>query len=266
MKQEKRRSGVTPRFVITMLVYAALGGASGILAARLGDNFPEIATQLNGALASLGLWWFLPGFVLLAVGSAYYFRGKALLPQAAEDDSAFREADRRLCLVLIFSNAGTVWMFAAIGIGIQAQWANQQAMWLGSQVLRIGSITEILLLVLFLVIQMVWIFALQAAAINATKIIHPEKRGSIFDTKFQTDWYRSCDEAEQQQIGQCSYFTFRLMNGIFPIIMLLLFFLAAFNLAQPGWVLLVGGLWMAQLVSYQGMAYHLDHGKKRGSP
>ena len=31
------------------------------------------------------------------------------------------------------------------------------------------------------------------------------------------------------------------------------------------WIcLLVGGLWMIQQMSYQCMAYHLDHGKKKG--
>ncbi len=263
MKQEKRKSGITLRFVITMVVCAALGGAGGVLAARLGDNFPEMAAQINRVLASAGLWWFLPGFILLTVGSVYYLRGKALLPQAEEDDSSFREADRRLCLALILSNAGMVWVFVAIGISIQALWANQQAMWLGGQLLQVGSLAEAVLLVVFLVAQLVWIMALQALTIGATKVIHPEKRGSVFDTKFQKDWYQSCDEAERQQIGQCSYFTFRLMNVLFPAAMVILLLLATINQAQPGWILLVGGLWMAQLVGYQGMAYHLDHGKKR---
>ena len=70
-------------------------------------------------------------------------------------------------------------------------------------------------------------------------------------------------EAEQQQIGQCSYFSFRVMSTLFPIVMLVLFLLANNGMAQSGWVLLVGGLWMVQLMSYQCMAYILDHGKKK---
>ncbi len=266
MKKETGKSGVTLRFVVMMVLCAALGGAGGALVASLGHRLPELAGELNQALASLGLWWFLPGFAVLAAGTVYYLRGKALLPQAEADDAAFQEADRRLCLALILSNAGMVWVFVAIGISIQALWANQQAMWLGSQLLQVGSLAEAVLLVVLLVAQLVWIMALQALTIGATKAIHPEKRGSVFDTKFQRDWYQSCDEAERQQIGQCSYFTFRLMNVLFPAAMVILILLATINLAQPGWVLLVGGLWMAQLVGYQGMAYHLDHGKKRKRP
>lgn len=51
------------------------------------------------------------------------------------------------------------------------------------------------------------------------------------------------------------------MSILFPLAMLLLILLAVGGVAQPGWILLVGGLWMAQQVSYQCMAYRLDHGK-----
>lgn len=69
--------------------------------------------------------------------------------------------------------------------------------------------------------------------VKATKTIHPEKRDNVFDTKFQKDWFQSCDEAEQQKIGQCSYFCFRLMSGIFPVVMLLLFFYRALAWHSP---------------------------------
>ena len=71
-------------------------------------------------------------------------------------------------------------------------------------------------------------------------------------------------EAERHRIGQCSIFSFRVMSGAFLLAMLALVFLAASGMAQPGWILLVGGLWMLQQMSYQCMAYHLDHGKKKG--
>ena len=40
--------------------------------------------------------------------------------------------------------------------------------------------------------------------------------------------------------------------------------LANNGMVPSGWILLVGGLWMAQLMTYQCMAYHLDHGRKKG--
>ena len=54
------------------------------------------------------------------------------------------------------------------------------------------------------------------------------------------------------------------MSTLFPIVMLVLFILANNGMVPSGIILLVGGLWMAQLMTYQCMAYHLDHGKKKG--
>lgn len=246
MKKERSNKVIYARFAIIILVCAALGGVVGYFTAMGGKTLLETAGDLNMALASLGLWWFVPGYVLLAAGTIYYLRGKALLPRAEADDDAFEEADRRLCLALALSGASMVWMFIALGISGQLQ-----------------AVVQGLALVGLLVVQLVWITVVQALVVKASKVIHPEKKGNVFDTKFQKDWFRSCDEAEQQQIGQCSYFSFRVMSTLFPIVMLVLFLLANNGMASSGWVLLVGGLWMVQQMSYQFMAYRLDHGKKK---
>ncbi len=52
------------------------------------------------------------------------------------------------------------------------------------------------------------IFA-QQKAVDLTRRMNPEKRGSVYDLKFQKKWVDSCDEAERRQIGQASYKAFR---------------------------------------------------------
>ncbi len=39
---------------------------------------------------------------------------------------------------------------------------------------------------------------------DATKQMNPEKRGSVYDTKFHKKWMESYDEAERAIIGQCA--------------------------------------------------------------
>ena len=259
MKTKSSGKSVYVRFAVSMLIWAAVGAVAGFLIVMAGDNLSETSANVNHALASFGLWWFVPGYLLLLVSTVYYFRGKGLLPQAKTEDTAFREADRRLCQAMAFSVAAMVWLFIALGIGIQQEWTDGQ----GSHVSQAGGWTEALLLLVSLVVQLVWITVMQVVTVKATKVICPEKRGNVLDTKFQKDWYQSCDEAERQQIGQCSYFSFQVMSVIFPLVMLALVLLAGSGMAQPTWILLVGGLWMAQQMSYQGMAYYLDHGKQR---
>lgn len=265
MKQERTKKAIYLRFIGIMVLCGAIGAVAGYLTVMAGQDLLETAQSWNQALAALGLWWFVPGYLLLVAGTACYIAGRALLPQAKEEDAAFRESDRRLCLALILSGASMVWLFIALGISIQASWVEGHAMWLGNHVLRVGGKTEALLLLAFLVVQLVWITALQAVIIRATKTIHPEKRGNVFDTRFQRDWFESCDEAEQQQIGQCSYLSFRVMGMVFPVVMIVLVLLAGNGMVPPAWILLVGGLWMVQQMSYQAMAYYLDHGKGKAA-
>lgn len=244
--KERKPGIVYARFAGTFVLCALLGAVAGFCIALAGEAFLQLGAEMNKALARLGLWWFAPGYGLLALATIYYLRGRALLPQTQAEDDAFREADRRLCLSLLLSGAAMVWMFIAAGIATQAP-GNQG-----------NGIVPLLLL------QLVWIIVAQALTIQAVKVIYPEKRGNVFDSRFQKDWFQSCDEAERHQIGQCSIFSFRVMSGAFLLAMLALFFLASSGMAQPGWILLVGGLWMIQQMSYQCMAYHLDHGKKKG--
>ena len=101
-----------------------------------------------------------------------------------------------------------------------------------------------------LVAAMVWAVALQARIVSATKAICPEKRGNVFDTRFQKDWYNSCDEAERQQIGQCSYHAFRTTANALAAATGVLCLLAMFGAATPFSVLVVGALWLVQQLSY----------------
>lgn len=249
MKQERKKSTMYIRFAVITLVCAALGAVGGWLVGDAGSDLFTATSHINQIIAAPGLWWFAPGYLLAASNMVYFICANALLPQTETDDAVFEEADRRLCLALILSGAAMVLLFIALGVSGHAMIVGPAA----------------ILLMVHTVVQLIWIIVLQAVTIKATKTIHPEKRGNVFDTKFQKDWFQSCDEAEQQKIGQCSYFCFRLMSGIFPVVMMLLFFLSSAGMAQPVWILLFGLLWMVQQLGYQCMAYHLDHDKKKGA-
>ena len=54
---------------------------------------------------------------------------------------------------------------------------------------------------------------LQQKLVDLTKRLYPEKRGSVYDTKFQKKWYQSCDEAERLIIGQCAFQAYRAMTA-----------------------------------------------------
>ena len=105
----------------------------------------------------------------------------------------------------------------------------------------------------------VWLTVLQAVVIRATKRIYPEKRGNVFDTKFQRDWYQSCDEAEQYRIGQYSYTTFRVMNIVFLAVMLGISLLSLCGSISPVYIFLVGLLWLIHQLCHTCSAYRTEH-------
>lgn len=53
---------------------------------------------------------------------------------------------------------------------------------------------------------------IQQKAVNLTKEINPEKKGSIYDMKFQDKWLANCDEAERFAVYKCSFQTFKTMQ------------------------------------------------------
>lgn len=165
--------------------------------------------------------------------------GKKQLPNI-ENDDVFEQTGRMLDLSVVFSGIASAYIITAMALSY----------------FKAAAIS-----VPLLIVEIAWTAVIQAKAVNAVKLLYPEKRGSVWDTRFQKDWYGSCDEAEQQRIGQCSYQTFITMNKVYPAIMVLLTVMALFNLVTPIAGLLVGLLWLVQQTTYLTMAHKMDYGK-----
>ena len=252
-KQEKKGKGVYLKFALIMLVCMVGGGIFGYAAASEIANLPWLGKQFNGLLRELGLWWYAPGYGMLILANLYYLQGKKLLPAAEAEDEAFETVDRKLSLSMLFAGAATPWMLIAPSMSFTAFGGEE----------NISSLRYLLASVGLMIVYMIWLVALQARTIGAIKRIYPEKRGNVFDTKFQKDWYQSCDEAERQQIGQCSYQAFKMTSGAFSLAMLVVCLLALFQLVSPGYILLVGVLWLVQQLTYSVAAYRMNHKKDR---
>ena len=244
MKKAKKKSParIYVTFAVIIIICGLIGGIAGYATISNELSMHDLSQQLNQALSAPGPWWFLPGLLLLAASTWLYFRGKRMLPQALADDDVFPQANLTLGRAMILTNLSMVLVFIAMALSYTASW---------------GIVWSILLLL----IQLVWVMAMQARIVSATKQLFPEKRGNIFDFKFHHDWYESCDEAERQQTAQCSYQAFKVMGLIFPGIMAILSILSVIDLVAPSYSLLVGGLWLVQQFVYNYTSLQMD--KKR---
>ncbi len=245
MKEAKKKSParIYLTFAAMIIVCGLIGGTASYAAISNQLSMQDLSQWANQMLSAPGPWWFTPGLLLLAGSTGFYFRGKRLIPQALGDDEAFSQANLTLCRSMFLCNLSMVFLFLALALSYSASW---------------GIGWSILLLIL----QIIWMTTIQARIVSATKQISPEKLGNIFDLKFYRDWYESCDEAEQQQIAQCGYQTFKVMTTIFPGIMVILAMGTILGMIAPAYSLLVGGLWLVQQFVYNYTAIQMD--KKRG--
>ena len=244
MRAAKKKSParIYVTFAVVLIVCGFIGGIAGY--ATLSNEFSvrNLGQWVNQILSSPGPWWFVPGLLMLAASTWLYIRSKRLLPQAMVDDEVFPRVNLLLGQSMFLTNLSMVFIFVAMALSYAASWGVSWS-------------------ILLLLIQLVWVMAMQARIVSATKQLFPEKRGNIFDFKFHHDWYESCDEAERQQTAQCSYQAFKVMGLIFPGIMAILSILSVIDLVAPSYSLLVGGLWLVQQFVYNYTSLQMD--KKR---
>ena len=101
--------------------------------------------------------------------------------------------ERKLGIGVIVTNVALIagFFFFAAGMkstGIDSGW-EEEVPWVKIAATFLGLIA----------VMVVTVIA-QNRIVNFTKEINPEKKGSVYDLKFQKTWIASCDEAEQLQI------------------------------------------------------------------
>ena len=90
----------------------------------------------------------------------------------------------------------------------------------------------------------------QQKIINLTKEMNPEKKGSVFDIKFQKKWMESCDEAQKTAVYKAAYHSYMVTGRLYLILMLLN--LAGITLWNWGIVpaIMITVMWLASSISY----------------
>ena len=190
-------------------------------------------------------------FILVVVAVIYHRSKKVFLAWNGEDEECMDAVEKQLSCALWLSSINMIWNFCLFGMGFCLDNAE-------SMEVHYELETSMLLIGVF-VAGLIILTIEQQKLVNLTKEINPEKKGSIYDVKFQKKWEASCDEAELFAIYKSAYRSYCITQRLCIILWLFCIiggFVWEFG-AVP--VLLVSIIWGTMITSYCYYAIHLSN-------
>ena len=227
VKRDNRRA--LPKYLLTILLYGLLGGVLGFFTGVAGAaGVAETVRQaLDRALEAAAPWGIAVSAVVL-LGAGWYLYAAAKRRCGAwdgEDEDTMDAVERQLSWALLLTGLSVVMDFFFFAVSIVY-----------------GRFLPDLVLFLAAVVVLI---VLQQKIVDLERRLNPEKRGSVYDMKFQKTWMDSCDEAEKAQIGQACYTAYMVGTKVcifLWVALLILNFVFDFGLLPIAAVLVVWGV------------------------
>ena len=192
-KSENRKA--LPKFTLSLLGSLLVGGAVGFavgLTRAFGLDTEALARGLN-VLLEAATPWGIPVTSVLTLGSCFFLYRSAARKFAVwdggDEDETSESIDTALSWVLLLS---------AVQLLLNLFFLSAFCIYWMDRDIRALALVGVFLLSCGFVV-----FA-QQKAVDLERRMNPEKRGSVYDSKFQKKWLDSCDEAERAAIGQCA--------------------------------------------------------------
>lgn len=199
-KSENRRA--LPKFFLTILGAGLFGGVLGFAAGFMnaGSLSDGVRQVLNTALTASAPWGIpVTNLAALGIGWGLYAKAKGLYKAwDGEDEDTIDDAEEKLSWGLLMS---------AVALLCDLFFFSVAVVYAGSPVAMGAFIVEF-----FVGVGVATV--LQQKVVDLTKKINPEKRGSVYDMKFQKKWMDSCDEAERRQIGQAAVRSYQAVTKV----------------------------------------------------
>lgn len=243
----KKKTGL--KFALTMIVCALFGALCSIIVNFSEQSLTDIINNISDILIKNSTLLMFIGVVPLIIGSVFLVKARSVIEQNNNlDEDEFGKTHKTLSLALYVPSVLMPWLFVCFGFSVTYNFGIESP--------------YILMDLIIFILELAWITILQYQIVEQTKKIFPEKRGNVLDSKFQKEWYSSCDEAEKQIIGEACYISYKTMNMVYPILFAIMIFVCSLYDLSPFIFLMVGVLWLIQILSYLIPSYRLEHGKK----
>jgi len=204
-KEDSNKIGLFLCIILASGLVGGILGASGVGLAILfeesGVSFIEFWNQLQKDFSvPAGFLLIIFDIFFCLISFLYLRKAKKLWKTEIDEDDKYEIVDRKLSWSMLFSTVAYFVNFAFFGFVFYAAMSFEEDV--PANFLNIGM--RPFSLFVFVITLFVGL-AIQKGCINHSKLMNPEKKGSVYDMKFDKVWYESCDEAERVQIGIASY-------------------------------------------------------------
>lgn len=214
---KKANRKAMPKFLLIMVICLLAGGVTGFYSAKYGLN--ALADEMKSAGAFFGAyiapWLMLAAAVIVPVVCLVIYMGaKELFASWDGENEEISDAiDKKLSMVLWITSAALILSYFLIAACYAQGFAafekeNADVPFLAGIVCFIAIMAEGVIL--------------QQKCVDMIKKMNPEKKVSVYDTKFQKKWMESCDEAEKMVIGKCAFKAYAATNTVCMVLAVVL--------------------------------------------
>ncbi len=232
------------RLLPATIICGVFGFFAGVLSAGMEDGLLRLAETVKGAVLTAA------PFGNLLLGTLTWIICAVLMRQShkiyatwdGEDENTIEQVELKLNYGICVTSVSTILSFLFFGLGMYA--------------VEFTSLHLTAVIIKFAVAfagfmySMIMIAVLQKNLVNFTKEINPEKRGSVYDLRFQKRWMESCDESERLQTYRAGYAAMQTGNYTCLGLCILCFIgMQSWNFGiMP--MLMVSVVWLALIVRY----------------
>lgn len=257
IKKEDKKQG--KKYILILFASFIVGGVGGFLSAAIADigaayNLPEMISK---AVRYTGIYYNLVATILLCVVVTLLYKKSKAIYKAwdGEDEDVIEKVENLISINLIIVGIHSILYLIFITIGF-VELIDQMEQ-------GIFSVVNIVVIVVGFVISSIFTVKAQQVLVNFTKEINPEKKGSVYDSKFHKKWLESCDEMEKMKIYECGYTAYKSINTTCMVLdVLCLLGMIMFDIGIAS-ICIIGIIWIVSALSYYIKGIQLEKRKHK---
>ncbi len=238
----KKNRAAFIKFITILVISAGLGFIVGYTSMANSLSIGEIIENYQIKIIQISPVLLFTSSFIIIFAFLDYFKGKKLVSYATstQKEEDYDQAEKFLEKALSKTMYLTIASFTSFGIMI-AGFAG---------LFEKKDIVIVIISIALFITSMILATFIQLSVIKQIKLISPEKKGYVLDTKFQKEWFDSCDEAEKAIIGQASYKSYMATSKAIIVAFLIFTVMSMLSKMGPIPMIVLGGIWFVQYYTY----------------